>query len=94
MGTWNDATPYVLIAEQENACDPAKPEGNPPTHPGVPCRITLFQWTSGALQSTVLTRESTHNQAIMPYQGGLLMADANHGAYGGSRDVHVRLIMP
>ena len=50
--------------------------------------------TSGALKSTVLTRESTHNQAIMPYQGGLLMADANHGAYGGSRDVHVRLIMP
>lgn len=94
MGIWNDDTPYVLIAEQENACDPAKPEGNPPTHPGIPCRITLFQWAAGAVQSTVLTQDSTHNQAIMPYQGGLLMADANHGAYGGSRDVHVRLIMP
>ena len=22
------------------------------------------------------------------------MADANHGAYGGSRDVHLRLILP
>jgi hypothetical protein len=22
------------------------------------------------------------------------MADANHGAYGGARDVHLRLILP
>ena len=26
--------------------------------------------------------------------GGLLMADANHGAYGGSRAIHLRLILP
>jgi hypothetical protein len=94
MGTWNDGTPYVLVAEQENACPPAMPEGNPPTHPGVPCRITLFQWTDGELRSTVLTHDSTHNQAITPWHGGLLMADANHGAYGGSTAVHLRLIMP
>jgi len=94
MGTWNDGTPYLLIAEQENACPPAMPEGNPPTHPGIPCRISLFQWTDGELRPTVLTHDSTHNQALVPWHGGLLMADANHGAYGGSTAVHLRLIMP
>src|SRR6185437_4263980 len=88
VGTWNGDTPYVLVAEQENACDPAMPEGNPPTHPGIPCRITLFQWTGADMRSKILTHDSTHNQAIVPWRGGLLMADANHGAYGGSRAVH------
>jgi len=91
LGTWAGGIPYVLVAEQENACDPARPEGNPPTHPGVACRITLFQWVGEKLRSTVL---STHNQAILPWQGGLLMADANHGAYGASTSVHLRLILP
>lgn len=94
LGTWNGDIPYILVAEQENACDPARPEGNPPSHPGIPCRMTLFQWTGGELRSTVLTRDSTHNQAIIPWRGGLLMADANHGAYGGSKAIHLRLIMP
>ena len=94
LGTWNGNIPYVLIAEQENACDPAMPEGNPPTHPGIPCRITLFQWIDGEPRSTVLAKDSTHNQAILPWHGGLLMADANHGAYGASTAVHLRLIMP
>jgi hypothetical protein len=42
----------------------------------------------------VLADASTQNQAVLPWRGGLLMADANHGAYGGARDVHLRLILP
>jgi hypothetical protein len=94
MGEWNDGTPYVLVAEQEQACDPARPESNPPTHPGTPCRITMFQWIRGTPHESVLADASTQNQALLPWRGGLLMADANHGAYGASRDVHLRLILP
>jgi hypothetical protein len=94
LGNWNDGTPYILVAEQEQACNPARPESNPPTHPGTPCRISMFQWIRGTPQETVLADASTQNQVVLPWRGGLLMADANHGAYGGSRDVHLRLILP
>ena len=94
LGSWENGTPYVLVAEQEQACDPARPESNPPTHPGTPCRISMFQWIRGVPKETVLADASTQNQVVMPWRGGLLMADANHGAYGGSRDVHLRLILP
>jgi hypothetical protein len=94
LGDWNDGVPYILVAEQEQACDPARPENNLPTHPGTPCRISMFQWIRGTPKETVLADASTQNQAVMPWRGGLLMADANHGAYGGARDVHLRLILP
>jgi hypothetical protein len=94
LGDWDDGTPYLLVAEQEQACDPARPESNPPTHPGTPCRISMFQWIRGTPHETVLADASTQNQAVLPWRGGLLMADANHGAYGGARDVHLRLILP
>jgi hypothetical protein len=94
LGTWNDGTPYVLVAEQEQACDPARPEGNPPDHPGTPCRITMFQWEQGRPVEKVLADTGTQNQVVMPWRGGLLMADANHGAYGASRAIHLRLILP
>ncbi len=90
FGYWNGGVPYFIVAEQENACDPARPEGNPPTHPGVGCRIAMFQWLDGTLRETILARASTHNQAVTSWNDGLLMADANHGAYGASKDVHVR----
>jgi hypothetical protein len=94
VGEWDGGIAYVLVAEQEQACEPARPESNPPTHPGTPCRISMFQWIGGAPHESVLADTSTQNQAILPWHGGLLMADANHGAYGASRDVHLRLILP
>jgi hypothetical protein len=94
LGVWNGGTPYVLVAEQEQACDPARPEGNPPDHPGIPCRITLFQWEQGRPVESVLSDTGTQNQVLLPWRGGLLMADANHGAYGASRAIHVRLVLP
>jgi hypothetical protein len=94
LGHWNGGIPYVLVAEQEQACDPARPESNPPTHPGTPCRITMFQWINGQPREAVLADTSTQNQAVLSWRGGLLMADANHGAYGASRDIHLRLILP
>jgi hypothetical protein len=94
LGQWNGGVPYFLVAEEEQACNPARPEGHPPTHPGIPCRISMFQWTQGALRETVLADASTQNQAVLPWGRGLMMADANHGVYGGSRAIHVRVIMP
>ena len=94
LGSWNGGTPYFLVAEQEQACDPARPENNPPDHSGIPCRIAMFQWKNGALKEEVLADSGTQNQVVLPWRGGLLMADANHGAYGGSRAIHVRLILP
>ena len=94
VGDWNQGTPYVLVAEQEQACEPARPESNPPTHPDTPCRISMFEWIRGKPHESVLANTSTQNQAVLPWRGGLLMADANHGAYGASRDVHLRVILP
>ena len=34
LGQWNGGVPYVLVAEQEQACDPARPESKPPGPPG------------------------------------------------------------
>jgi hypothetical protein len=94
IGQWDGGIPYVLVAEQEQACDPARPESKPPTHPGTPCRISMFQWIDGQPHESVLADASTQNQAVLPWRGGLLMADANHGVYGAPRDVHLRLILP
>jgi hypothetical protein len=94
LGEWDRGRPYVLVAEQEQACDPARPESNPPTHPGIPCRISMFEWVRGEPREVVLADASTQNQAVLSWRDGLLMADANHGVYGASRDVHVRLILP
>jgi hypothetical protein len=94
LGYWSDGTPYVVVAEQEQACDPARPESKLPDHPGIPCRITMFQWHDNQAHEAVLADTGTQNQATLPWRGGILMADANHGAYGASKAVHVRLILP
>jgi hypothetical protein len=94
LGHWNNGVAYIVVAEQEQACDPARPESKPPDHPGTPCRITMFQWNGGQATEAVLADTGTQNQVVLPWRGGLLMADANHGAYGASRAIHIRLILP
>jgi hypothetical protein len=88
-GIWNDGTPYVIVAEQEQACPP-----NPNPHHTTPCRIAMFQYAEGEWKQTVLSKTSTHNQSVMPWRGGLLMLDANHGVYGADQAIHVRVIQP
>jgi hypothetical protein len=94
LGQWRDGIPYVPVAQQEQACDPARPEGRPPSHSGVPCRIAIFQWLDGAPHKVVPAETGTHNQSLLPWHGGLLMADSNHGVYGASQAIHVRVVMP
>ena len=54
----------------------------------------MFQWEQGRPVEKVLSDTGTQNQVVLPWRGGLLMADANHGAYGASRAIHLRLILP
>ncbi len=42
----------------------------------------MFQWSGGQAKEVVLADTGTQNQVVLPWRGGLLMADANHGAYG------------
>ena len=92
-GIWNGGVPYIIVAEEEQACPPAKPDGHPPDHQ-TPCRIAMFQYIGGAWRQTVLSQTSTHNQSVVPWGNGLLMADANHGYFGADRSIHIRVIQP
>jgi len=92
-GTWNGNIPYVIAAEQEQACPPTKPAGNPPEHQG-PCRIAIFQYVNGTWKQTVLSKTSTQNQWVIHWESGLLMADSNHGVYEADQSIHVRVIRP
>jgi hypothetical protein len=92
-GTWNGGIPYALAAEQEQACPPATPAGNPPSHQ-TPCRIAIFQYVNRTWKQTVLSQTSTQNQSVIAWGNGLLMADANHGVFEGDRAIHTRVIQP
>jgi hypothetical protein len=92
-GTWDNGVAYVIVAEQEQACPPAMPNGNPPDH-STPCRIGMFQYLDGAWQQTVLSESSTQNQSVIPYADGLLMAAANHGFYGADPTIYLWSIQP
>jgi hypothetical protein len=92
-GIWHGGVPYIIIAEEEQACPPARPDGHPPDHQ-TPCRIAMFQYIDGVWRQTVLSQASTHNQSVIPWGNGLLMADANHGFFGADRSIHIRVIQP
>ena len=71
--------PYFIVAEQEQAC------GTPlvaATHPGIPCRVTMFQFKEGSFIPFSIYDKGTQNQAVIHYKGGLLVVGANHGVYG------------
>jgi hypothetical protein len=89
-GTWNDGAPYVIAAEEEQACQPYGSSSARET----PCRIAMFQYVDSSWQQTVLLQTSTHNQSVLPWGIGLFMADSNHGVFGADRSVHARVIQP
>jgi len=76
-----DGSPYVLAAEQEQACIAGI---NDSYHADIPCRVEIFKYQSGTFEPLVLlTTQGTHNQSVIPYNGGLLIVGANHGLFGG-----------
>jgi FG-GAP-like repeat len=82
VGTF-DGSPYVLAAEQEQACIGGI-NGNYAYHADLPCRVEIFKYKGGTFEPLVLlTTQGTHNQSVIPYNGGLLIVGANHGLYGG-----------
>jgi hypothetical protein len=80
VGTFED-TPYVLAAEQEQACIAGI---NDSYHADIPCRVQIFKYQSGTFEPFVLlSTHGTQNQSVIPYKGGLLIVGANHGVFGG-----------
>jgi FG-GAP-like repeat len=80
VGTF-DGGPYILAAEQEQACIASISDSY---HANIPCRMEIFKYQGGTFEPLVLlTRQGTHNQSVIPYNGGLLVVGANHGVFGG-----------
>ncbi|MBV8362740.1 MAG: VCBS repeat-containing protein, partial [Deltaproteobacteria bacterium] len=55
-----DGNPYILAAEQEQACI----NGTKDNHPDLPCRVEIFKYNGGTFEPLVrLTTHGTHNQS-------------------------------
>jgi hypothetical protein len=74
-----DGAPYFIVGEQEQACGTPRIAG---AHPDIPCRVTMFRFNSGSFSAFSIYQQGTHNQSVIPYNGGLLVVGANHGVYG------------
>jgi len=72
-------TPYFIVGEIEQACGTPEIEGD---HPGLPCRVTMFLFGHGSFSPFLIYDQGTHNQSVVPYNGGLLVVGANHDVYG------------
>jgi hypothetical protein len=65
VGTF-DGSPYILAAEQEQACR----TGYASYHADIPCRVEIFKYQSGKFEPLVLLgRQGTQNQSAIPYMG-------------------------
>jgi FG-GAP-like repeat len=71
--------PYVIVGEIEQACGTPDIVGE---HPGIPCRVTMFLFGNNSFVPFEIYDQGTHNQSVIPYNGGLLVVGANHGVYG------------
>jgi hypothetical protein len=85
--------PYIIVAEEEQACPPPSPTVIRPTARHL-AASRCSSTSGGARRQTVLSQTSTHNQSVIPWGNGLLDADANHGYFGADRSIHVRVIQP
>jgi hypothetical protein len=66
VGTY-DGRPYVLVAEQEQAC---RAGINASYHADIPCRVEIFKYQSGKFEPLVLLgTQGTQNQSVIPYIG-------------------------
>jgi hypothetical protein len=71
--------PYVIAGEQEQACGTP---GIAAEHPGIPCRVTMFQFKNGSFNPFSIYNQGTQNQSVISYDGGLFVVGSNHGYYG------------
>ena len=71
--------PYIIAGEQEQACGTPRFAAE---HPGIPCRVTMFQFKNGSFIPFSIYQQGTQNQSVISYNGGLLVVGANHGYYG------------
>jgi hypothetical protein len=91
MGSF-DGSPYILAAEQEQACIPGI---NSSYHPDIPCRVEIFKYQGGTFEPLVLLgTQGTQNQSVIPYNNGLLVVGANHGSFGGYPALQGWLVSP
>jgi hypothetical protein len=73
-----DGRAYFIAAEQEQIC------GTPlvhAMHPQLPCRVTMFQFDNGSFVPFPLSEQGTHDQSVIDYNSGLLVAGANHAIF-------------
>jgi hypothetical protein len=70
--------PYFIVGEIEQACGTPDIVGD---HPDIPCRVTMFLYGNGSFSPFSIYDQGTHNQSVIPYNGGLLVVGANHGVY-------------
>ena len=71
--------PYFIVGEIEQACGTPDIVGE---HPSIPCRVTMFLFGNNSFVPFEIYDQGTHNQSVIPYNGGLLMVGANHGYFG------------
>ncbi len=70
--------PYLVVGEQEQTCGTPL---IPAMHPDLPCRVTMFRFDGRAFVPFPLSGQGTHNQSAIEYDGGVLVAGANHGIF-------------
>lgn len=71
--------PYFIVGEQEQACGTPRIAAS---HPGLPCRVTMFQFVNGSIKPFSIYDHGTQNQSAISYNGGLLVVGSNHDVYG------------
>jgi hypothetical protein len=90
-GTFN-GVPYFIVGEQEQAGGTSEIAAG---HPGIPSRVTMFTYNGSTFVPALeLSDQGTHNQAVIQYNGGLLVVGANHGLYGGYPPLQAWYITP
>ena len=82
--------PYFIVGEIEQACGTPSIVGD---HPNIPCRVTMFLFGNGNFVPFQISDQGTHNQSVIPYNGGILVVGSNHNFFDPPDPaLHARLI--